>query len=50
MRQSKARRERHERRQEYERQLRQWEREKPAWWRFFARRKWLESKPRFDRR
>ena len=48
MKKSKARRE--WRRREYQRQLRQWEMKKPAWWRFFARRKWLESKPRFDRR
>lgn len=50
MRQSRARRERRERRLWYEWQLRQWELDKPAWWRIFARRRWKASKPIFDRR
>ena len=50
MRQSRARRERYERRRKYQYELRQWELSKPEWWRIFARRKWRNSKPQFDRR
>lgn len=50
MRQSKARRERHERRREYEWQLASWQRCKPAWWQFIARCRWKARKPIFQRR
>lgn len=50
MRQSKARRERRARWQEYLHRLHEWELSKPAWWRIFARRKWKASKPEYDRR
>ncbi len=50
MRQSKARRERYERRRMYEIQLRQWELSKPVWWRFLARYRWKKRKPKLIRR
>lgn len=50
MRQSRARRERYERRRIYEIELREWELSKPAWFRFFARIKWKNRKPKFVRR
>lgn len=50
MRQSRARRERYERRREYERQLGLWFLAKPAWWCIFARIKWRRSKPQYKRR
>ena len=50
MRQSRARRERYERRKQYEWELWQWELSKPAWWRFYARKKWKENKPHYVRR
>ena len=50
MRQSKARRERYERRRLYKIALWQWERSKHAWWRFRARKRWKASKPEYVRR
>lgn len=50
MRQSRARRERLERRREYERLLREWEKSKPPWWRFFSRIRWKNNKPQYVRR
>ena len=50
MRQSRARRERYERRKAYEDRLCAWEMYKPAWWRIFARMKWRAGKPQYDRR
>lgn len=50
MRQSRARRERYERRRQYEFELRQWELSKPVWWRIFARKKWKTNRPQYVRR
>ena len=50
MRQSRARRERRERRRQYEFDLYRWQLSKPEWWQFLARRKWKASKPVYKRR
>lgn len=50
MRQSKARKERRTRKEYYQFLLRNWQYEKPPWWRFRARRRWKADKPKYIRR
>ena len=46
----RARKERRVRTEYYHFLLRNWQYEKPPWWRFLARRKWKAEKPKYIRR